>query len=163
VFLKKYSNKKFSGGSNLMISSNSIEKNGMINDKYTKIYDNVSPHIKIENIPKNTKKIILLMYDPDAINVINKIFLHWFLILKPTETELSENDNIGKKMLNDYKEYGYGGPHPPSGQQHIYHFKIYAVTDDLNIIPNKYYSYNELNNLLKKYENAEFVAKYKAK
>jgi Raf kinase inhibitor-like YbhB/YbcL family protein len=149
----------------MTISSRSIDNNGIIDDKFAKKSGNVSPSISIKNVPASTKKLALVVYDPDAIKVVKKIFLHWFVILDPTMTELSEGTNAirQKQMLNDSGKKDYYGPSPPPGQTHTYHFKVFAITDELSFDPNVYYSYDKINDMLKDYENAEFVAKYRTK
>jgi Raf kinase inhibitor-like YbhB/YbcL family protein len=163
---QNYLNLKFFlsiGGGNdtsVKISSDDIADGGVINIKYAKKHGNISPHIKIDNVPGDTKQLVLLMYDPDAKKVVGKVFLHWFVVLSLTETNIPENKSIGQQMLNDYNERGYGGPNPPSGQKHTYHFRAYAITDNILFDPDKTYSFDTLSNMLEKYSSSEFTATY---
>lgn len=150
------------GGTSLKISSDSIIDGGAINPKYAKKHGNISPNIKITNVPEDTKQLVLLMYDPDAMQVVGKVYLHWFVVLSLTETNIPENKSIGQQMLNDHNESGYNGPNPPSGHKHTYHFRVYAVTNDISFDPDKIYSYDTLSNILEKYSSAEFTATYQS-
>lgn len=156
---------KFITKPTITISSRSIDNNSFINDKFTRKSGNVSPSISIKNIPTFAKRLALVVYDPDAVKVVGKVFLHWFVILDPKASEIPEGSDMSghKQMLNDSGKRDYSGPSPPPGQTHTYHFKVFAITTDLTFDSDTYYSYEKINNMLKDFQNAEFVAKYRTK
>lgn len=151
-----------SGRRKIHIESNSISDGGIIDAKYSMLDENISPHVKITFVPENTKKLVLLMYDLDAKQVIGKTFIHWFVVLDPNETIINENESVGEQMKNSYGKNGYGGPKPPPGMRHVYHFKIYAITDDLTFDSDKLYEYDELKKLLEKYDKNDTTDKFTA-
>jgi Raf kinase inhibitor-like YbhB/YbcL family protein len=124
----------------LTITSNSFRDNASIPNIYAKAHGNKSPHIKIENIPKDTKQLVLLLYDPDAQPIVGKTFVHWYVVLNPTNPwiEIKEGQgNLRTTMKNDAGNRAYDGPFPPSGSGvHSYHFAVYALdtgSDELNL------------------------------
>ena len=60
--------------------------------------------------------------------------------LPPATTSLAENTpqspelpDSAKQGVNDFGKTGYGGPCPPPGKPHHYHFKIYALDTLLDL------------------------------
>jgi Raf kinase inhibitor-like YbhB/YbcL family protein len=108
--------------------------------KYTCDGEDISPKIDIEGL-KKAKSLVLIMDDPDA---PIGTFTHWVMYnIEPT-TVLPENVPRGLSISkpikalhgrNDFGEYGYGGPCPPSGKPHRYFFKIYALDTILDLPP----------------------------
>ena len=91
---------------------------------------NISPDLTWKNIPEDTKSFALIMHDPDAPR--DGGFYHWLVINIPVDkTSMNKGEKINDavELKNDFKEYGYGGPCPPSGQ-HRYNFTIYALNVD---------------------------------
>lgn len=48
------------------ITSNSFKDGAVMDKKYTKYGNNVSPHMTWKNVPNGTKSFVLVMDDPDA-------------------------------------------------------------------------------------------------
>jgi Raf kinase inhibitor-like YbhB/YbcL family protein len=48
----------------------------------------------------------------------------------PTESQLPDGSLQGK---NSWSKIGYGGPSPPPGKPHHYHFKLYALNEPLSV------------------------------
>jgi Raf kinase inhibitor-like YbhB/YbcL family protein len=115
----------------LAISSPTFKHNESIPKKYTCDGENISPPLKIKNIPMNAKSLALILDDPDA---PGGTFTHWIAWhISPKKTQISEGEK-GKisEGLNGLGQKGYFGPCPPSGTHH-YHFKLYALDSDVDI------------------------------
>ncbi len=75
--------------------------------------------------------LALIMDDPDAMEAVGKVWVHWvawnftwFADGKP-----NWNSRHGAKQgMTDFGEVGYGGPAPPD-KRHTYVFKLYALDD----------------------------------
>jgi hypothetical protein len=78
---------------------------------------------------------VLVMDDPDAVDVVGFVWDHWLLFNLPADVlalsegvprdaELPEGSRQGR---NSSDQLGYGGPCPPSGETHSYVFTLYAV------------------------------------
>ena len=68
----------------LKLTSSAFSDGGEIPRKYGYEQENVSPPLKIENIPRDTKSLTLIMDDPDAMNVViagkkpfRDPYVHW--------------------------------------------------------------------------------------
>ena len=116
----------------LEIISNDFSNNGVIEDKFAYGYDNISPQISWKNLPKGTKTLALIMYDPDA--PVGG-WTHWILYGIPAAIlELPQRmsfvftqENLIKRGMNDYQQIAYSGPWPPLGQEHTYTITLYAL------------------------------------
>ncbi len=119
----------------LKISSPAFENGGEIPKKYTCDGANVSPPLKIENVPSNTKSLALVFDDIDA---PRGTYVHWILWnMAPGVKEIKEN-SVPEGVVqgvNDFKKRHYGGPCPPK-RAHKYVFDIYALDTLLNLNPN---------------------------
>jgi Raf kinase inhibitor-like YbhB/YbcL family protein len=84
---------------------------------------------------------VLVMDDPDAVDVVGFIWDHWLLFNIPPDTlslpeglpadpELADGSRHG---LNSFDEIGYGGPCPPGGQTHTYVFRLHALDISLDL------------------------------
>lgn len=119
------------GKTTLTLSSPAFKNNEMIPKKYTCDGQNISPQLKITNIPKKTKSLALILDDPGA---PKGTFNHWVIWhISPKKTQISEGEK-GKvsEGLNGIGQKGYFGPCPPSGT-HKYTFKLYALNSDVDI------------------------------
>ncbi|HPJ38865.1 MAG TPA: YbhB/YbcL family Raf kinase inhibitor-like protein [Spirochaetota bacterium] len=121
----------------MTVSSSSFHHNGMIPPKYTADGQDISPHLKWSEGPAGTKSYAIICDDPDA-PVGN--WNHWILFNIPPEiTELHEDFLVSRKPspsmragTNDFRKLDYGGPAPPGGV-HRYFFKVYALSEMLNL------------------------------
>ena len=121
----------------MILESPAFENGGIIPKKYGYKNGNFSIPLKISEIPDGTKSLVLIMDDPDAMDVVGKVWVHWVLWnISPNTKEIPENsipeDSIEGKT--DFGEIGYGGPAPPD-KEHIYIFKLYALDEILNLKP----------------------------
>ena len=118
----------------LRISSSIFEDNGNIPGKYTCDGSNVNPPLKIENVPPETKSLVLILDDRDA---PKGAYIHWILWnIRPDTKEIKENSvpEGAVQGITDFKKRKYGGPCPPS-RAHRYIFKICALDTRLDLNP----------------------------
>ena len=110
------------------LSSKAFENGGTIPKKYGYKHGNTSPPLIINGIPENTKSLVIIMDDPDAIGAVGKVWIHWVVWnIEPKNSEFNEN-SIPPNCIEgetDFGEIGYGGPAPPD-KEHRYIFKLYA-------------------------------------
>ncbi|MCD6413038.1 MAG: YbhB/YbcL family Raf kinase inhibitor-like protein [Elusimicrobia bacterium] len=113
------------------IESDAFGNGGFIPAKYTADRENISPPLKISNIPQETKSLVLIVDDPD---VPFGTWVHWVVFNIPPDVNFIQEgiQPQGKQGINDFKTLKYGGPAPPSGT-HRYFFKLYAVDKVLDI------------------------------
>jgi Raf kinase inhibitor-like YbhB/YbcL family protein len=107
----------------------------------TNMNNDVSPPLKWSNIPDGTASLVLIMEDR-----MTTPWVHWVLYNIPTTTsKLAANVGLPTSRrlppgtiqgMNDWHEFGYGGPSPPIGTTQRYFFKLYAL-DIVLILDNK--------------------------
>jgi Raf kinase inhibitor-like YbhB/YbcL family protein len=102
---------------------------------------NESPHLSAKGIPEGTKSFTLIMDDPDAMEAVGKVWVHWVAwnigIHAITEGEGMDRKAHGDALswtegMTDFGEVGYGGPAPPD-KRHTYVFKLYALDSELDL------------------------------
>ncbi len=105
--------------------------------KYTCFGQDISPELKWDSPPEETKSFALILDDPDA---PFGTFNHWVIFNIPAETN-KLNENLSKKAelpdgslqgKNGMFKTGYSGPCPPPGKPHHYHFMLYALDTKLS-------------------------------
>ncbi|KXB08409.1 hypothetical protein AKJ56_01450 [candidate division MSBL1 archaeon SCGC-AAA382N08] len=126
----------------MQISSPVFDDRGNIPPKYTCDGEDISPPLKISNIPTEAKSLAIVVDDPDA---PGGIFDHWTIWNISTKfTKIPENIPEGDKVdslngaiqgKNGFGEIGYRGPCPPPGPDHKYRFKLYALKDKIDLNP----------------------------
>ena len=132
--------------STFSITSEDFKEGEEIPKKFGYKFENKQPHIEIHNVPENTMTIALIMDDPDAMEAVGKVWVHWLQFFDfPSKNLIIE----GK---TDFDEIGYGGPAPPNGR-HTYIFKAYALDRKLDL--QQGYSKQELENAMKGHILAE--------
>jgi Raf kinase inhibitor-like YbhB/YbcL family protein len=104
---------------------------------------NLSPALTWSGVPAGTRSFALLMYDPDA--PTGSGWWHWLLYNLPASlTSLPAGAGDPHKNLlpagalqgrTDFGTPGYGGPCPPPGKPHHYHFWLYALKVDKLDVP----------------------------
>ncbi|MFE3848708.1 YbhB/YbcL family Raf kinase inhibitor-like protein [Flavobacterium sp. LB3P45] len=144
-------------GTTLVIKSPKFLDNEFISSKYTCDGLNVNPEISIDEIPKNTKSLAIILDDPDA---PNGSFCHWIMWNITPKNSIKENSAPGIQGRNSFGENKYDGPCPPSGKHH-YHFKVYALNTKLNLLVST--DKNELEKAMKEHiiARGELVGLYK--
>lgn len=86
----------------------------------------LSPSLEIEDVPKGTRSLVLIVDDPDA---VGGTFTHWIVwnigvnIEKFKKNHVPDGAVVG---INSDGKNDYAGPCPPTGT-HVYLFKLYAI------------------------------------
>jgi len=116
----------------LAITSSAFVSGGNIPIKYSCDGADISPPLSFENIPEGTESLVLILDDPDA---PGGTWVHWIVFNIPAQTtEITEGEifqyYIGK---NSWAEIAYGGPCPPTGEEHRYYFRLYALNITLSL------------------------------
>ena len=121
--------------SGLKLTSPAFNSGERMQKKYGYKYGNSSPPLRIDGIPENTTTLALIMDDPDAMDAVGKVWVHWVLWnISPETVEIKEN-SVPSSCLEgetDFGEVGYGGPAPPD-KEHTYIFKLYALDKKLEL------------------------------
>lgn len=109
-----------------------VFNNNEIPSKYTCDGENISPPLKICDVPEGAASLVLIMEDPDA---VGGNFVHWIVYnIDPKLSDVPENNFHNNEFhgINDFLNPEYGGPCPPSGVHH-YLFKLYALDTMLTL------------------------------
>ena len=114
------------------LTSSAFKQNDLIAKEYTCEGSDMSVPLSWEDAPAGTKSFALIVDDPDA---PRGTWVHWVLYDIPADVrELSAGigreeslQNGAKQGKNDFGKTGYGGPCPPGGRAHHYHFRLYAL------------------------------------
>ena len=120
------------------ITSTAFQEGEAIPAKYSCDGQDISPELTWSEVPEGTQSFALITDDPDA---PIGTFTHWVIFnipadslglpeAVPNEPQLTSGALQGK---NDFGNIGYGGPCPPPGALHHYHFTLYALDQTLDL------------------------------
>ena len=120
----------------IVFASDAFESGQPIPVEYSCDGENMSPRLDWTGLPAGTQSLAVEMIDPDAGG-----FVHWVIFDIPADlgglpgevphgAELSDGS---KQAINTSGEVGYSGPCPPSGQEHEYLFRVYALDEPLGL------------------------------
>jgi hypothetical protein len=126
------------GAPALDVSSDAFARDGQIPIMYTCDGTDVSPPLSWGPLPQGTASIAILVTDPDA---PGGTFIHWVACNIPPGTRGIPAGAPGRIILpagsvqgtNDMGRQGYGGPCPPKGKPHHYHFTVYALDSAIKL------------------------------
>ncbi|KKS37788.1 MAG: PEBP family protein [Parcubacteria group bacterium GW2011_GWD2_42_14] len=109
----------------LILRSPAFGNGQPIPSKYTCDGEDMSPPIAIEQIPKGTASLVLIVEDSDA---PNGTWDHWVVFnIPPSTTRIAEGEPpAGVQGRSSWNKTTYNGPCPPDGE-HRYVFKVYAL------------------------------------
>ncbi len=126
----------------MRLSSPAFEDGGTIPDTYTCEGPDRSPPLGIGTVPGRAAALVLIMEDLDA---PRGGFDHWVVWNLPPDVDrlppgLStrrELEGFGgaRQGPNDFSRVGYGGPCPPPGETHRYRFRVWALSEPLDLPP----------------------------
>lgn len=117
------------------LSSSAFSENTPIPALHTCEGLDLSPPLQWQDLPENTRSLVLIVDDPDAPDPAapKMTWVHWVLYnLPPATPGLPEGVTAAalptgtREGLNDWQRTGYGGPCPPVGR-HRYLHKLYAL------------------------------------
>lgn len=122
----------------IQVKSSAFANMGILADKYSAYFQDVSPEISWSNVPTNAKSLVLMMEDPDA---SLKPVTHWIVAnIAPSVTGFPENVMKTEKYNNAIQggnhtgKIGYYGPMPPPADKlHAYHFQVFALDTMLDL------------------------------
>ena len=112
----------------MRLASSAFQDGSEIPRRYGYKTENVSPALRISDVPPDARSLALIMDDPDAMGAVGKVWVHWLVWnMGPTMVWIPENSNAGGiEGETDFGAVGYGGPAPPD-RRHTYIFKLYAL------------------------------------
>ncbi|HEY6921916.1 MAG TPA: YbhB/YbcL family Raf kinase inhibitor-like protein, partial [Steroidobacteraceae bacterium] len=96
---------------------------------------NLSPELHWSGAPEGTKSFAVMVFDPDA--PTGSGFWHWVVYDIPADVDHlpaeagdPKKPGLPKGAIQGRTDFGisaYGGPCPPPGKPHHYHFKLFAL------------------------------------
>jgi Raf kinase inhibitor-like YbhB/YbcL family protein len=114
----------------LQLRSPAFEDEGRMPVRFTLDGGNVSPPLDWSGVPEETVELVLLCEDLDGDGTP---LLHWLVTgIDPASTGVAEGGVPpgGREWPNGFDKVGWGGPHPPSGDEpHRYCFRLYALRE----------------------------------
>lgn len=127
------------GAEMISITSDAFNDGAMIPKEYTCDGTDISPALSWSGVPEGTQSLALICDDPDA---PMGTWVHWVLFNIPASANGLPRavppdkilENGAGHGINDFGNFGYGGPCPPGGT-HRYFFKIYALDAELALAP----------------------------
>lgn len=112
---------------NLNVFSEEFPNGGQIPEKYSRQGQNVNPPLEIENLPLNTKSLVVIF---ENITNEEEEVTNWVQYNITAKNWINEDEKYGVLGLNTYNEQAYIGPELPYQNQR-YLFRIYALDDFL--------------------------------
>ena len=89
------------------------------------------PRLQWSTPPSGTQELAVEMLDPDA---PGGTFTHWLAYGIPAGITRPAAMPTGvAEGVNDFGQRGYGGPCPPRGAAHHYHFVVFALDTRLDL------------------------------
>lgn len=130
-------------GTRLTVSSSAFRNRRALPVRYTSFGAGESPPLNWSKGPAGTQSYVVLVED-SGVHLPQPIF-HWVLYNVPASvTRLPANLPKTPELttpagamngLNIARRPGYIGPRPPKGQEHPYHFEVFALDETLSLSP----------------------------
>lgn len=113
---------------NMTLSSPAFDDHAAIPRQFSHADGDQAPPLTWKGAPDGTAELVLVCDDPDA---PDGTFVHWLLAGIDPDVGGSEPGQQPAGAVagrNDFGAAGYGGPHPPAGDDpHRYRFRLYAL------------------------------------
>jgi Raf kinase inhibitor-like YbhB/YbcL family protein len=134
----------------ITVSSSAFAHHGTVPEANSAYGENISIDLSWSNLPAGTEQLALICDDPVVVEagMMETPFVHWVAYNIPAsasglpanmskESEVTEAGLEGMiNGLNGLRRPGYFGPRPPAnGRLHAYHFRVYALDDELDLEP----------------------------
>jgi Raf kinase inhibitor-like YbhB/YbcL family protein len=117
--------------SDLVVTSRAFDNNGPMPAKYTCEGAQLSPPLRVGNIPEGTQSLAVIMVDPQATPTRSNTY--WMVWNVDPKGAIPENLTTDYTSQNPYsKQYGYTAVCPIGGE-HNYHFMVYALDTKLTL------------------------------
>jgi len=116
----------------MTITSPAFKEGEKIPAKHTCDGANINPPLVWENLPAETKTLVLIVDDPDS---PSGTWTHWTLWnISPDSNGTKEGSIPGGAIEGgtSFGGIGYGGPCPGTGE-HRYFFKLYALDGKVDL------------------------------
>ncbi|MEH1014676.1 YbhB/YbcL family Raf kinase inhibitor-like protein [Micromonospora sp. CPCC 206060] len=118
----------------ILLRSVAFNDHDRIPARFARDGGNVSPPLEWGDVPDSTSELVLLVEDPDAGRTP---FLHWLVTgIEPVPGGVAEGQVPvgGREWTNGFGATGWGGPHPPAGDDpHRYFFRLYALRKPIDL------------------------------
>ncbi len=116
----------------LTLTSPAFGEGQAIPKEFTCDGHNVSPPLSIGNVPDGTKRLALIVDDPDAPGEPFDHWLVWNIDPSTARMEIGKAPDGASEGKTSAGKPGYLGPCPPSGTHH-YRFQLYALDRQLTL------------------------------
>ena len=114
----------------LALTSPAFHSGGAIPKRFTCDGAGVSPPLRWTAPPRQARSLALLVEDVST----PPVFKHWLAWgISPRSHGLLAGARPPRQGRNDFGRVGYGGPCPPSGENHRYVFRLYALRKPLGL------------------------------
>jgi len=118
------------------ISSPAFAQGKPIPAPYAFAEKNISPELRVQNVPANARSLVLIVDDPDA---PAGLWTHWLVWNLPANTTSIPEGKLpaeARQGKNSSGHVRYDGPAPPPGTGiHRYFFRLYALDTILSLPP----------------------------
>jgi Raf kinase inhibitor-like YbhB/YbcL family protein len=115
----------------MTLHSPAFSDHTLIPAEYSHQSGDVSPPLEWSDVPDGVAELALVCEDPDA---PSGTFAHWLLAdIDPGTGGIEAGDRPSEAVVgrNDFGSPGYGGPHPPVGDEpHRYFFRLYGLSQE---------------------------------
>jgi len=137
------------GGATISFDVAGVEADHPLPVKYTCDGENVSPKVTLVEAADRIESFALVVSDPTADD-----FVHWTVwgvnpelpdipeaipgdptVTLSEITPQGDGDATIIQGTNDFGDVGYGGPCPPEGERHNYHFTLYGLESAADLEP----------------------------
>ncbi|MDN0198782.1 YbhB/YbcL family Raf kinase inhibitor-like protein [Streptomyces sp. S.PNR 29] len=116
--------------SGIDLNSSAFNDHSFLSRRYALEGENVSPPLTWSGTPDDAAELVLVCEDPDA---PSGTFEHWVVVgIDPHSDGVAAGQTPpgGTELVNGFGERGWGGPHPPPGDDaHRYFFRLYALRE----------------------------------